>query len=478
VNKAGMPQSNKSELVLKISWKISLVLFILLATIAYKLNDYFKNEKLYSAETQVRSQVLVVKTAVSSQLSQLKNALSGYDSGLDESSINWVQLDPFFAIASLEGAQQATKVNQILVRSNTPAERWNAAYLEKALALNSSKNISPILAQLFQDKTGAKFLILRFKIASNKELAVIGSADYFQKFFDIERGEKGTALLVTTEDLLVAHTEGDYIATQTSETRLSKKKYLYEKVEIVGTNLIAMNYILKNKIAASFAMPWSIVGVIVGFGCILMAILFYTLDPMERKVERYKRQERAQIYKDTLGKLTDKAAVLSISNSVLPLNFESIRSKEELLSVSIAEPELPVDVSKKQNLPKDFYIKNHVEKEIEMLEIIKEEPVLNSEDQFLTLESAKIDLLDIEKALALDDFDSEDTKITAVSSELLKDNLTSQKISISVSGSFIDKPQFVLEKKTYLVDEFRTHIRRPEHTPIPGPKSNLVTYKL
>ena len=467
-----MQSSNKTGLVLK----ISAILLILLATIVYKLNGYFRNEKFYTTETLVRNKVVLAKTSVSSQLTQLRNSLSSYESGLVESNINWVGLDPFFAIASLDiiGATGLNlKVKQILVRSNTPAEGWNEAYFEKALSINKSKNKSPILVQLFKDKAGSKFLIIRFKIAENKELAVVGGADYFQKFFDLERGEKSTALLATTEDILVAHSEGDYIATQTSETGLSGKKYLFEKEEIAGTNLIAMNYILKSNIASGLAVPWSIVGVIAGVGCILMAILFYSLDPLERKIERYKNQERAQIYKDTLSGLVQKPNLESVENyyeSPPPIPLSEVLPKVEPEVPPPAHTPLVVVAEKKQALPKDFYAINQTENEVKVPTfepVIEDEKTTSvetssSEDQFLTLDNSSIDLSDIEKALALDDFDNEETTSDPAAEEILKENLTSKKISISANGAQVDKPLFSFEKKTYRVDEFKTSIRKPE----------------
>ena len=474
-----MQSSNKTGLV----YKISVLLFVLLAMVVYKLNDYFKNEKLYATEIQLRNKVVQVKTTVSSQLSQLKNILSSYETELADSNINWVQLDPFFAIAKLDNTGTDLKVNQMLVRSNTPAERWNAAYLEKALSINKTLQINPILTQLFQDKTGAKFLIIRFKTGQNKELALIGAADYFQKFFDNERGESSTVLLVTTENLLVAHSEGDYIATQTQEAKFSKKKYLLEKDEIVGTNLIVMNYILKKKIAAGFVVPWSIIGVISGIGCILIAILFYNLDPMERKVERYKKQERAQIYKDTVSNLVDKT---------LPADSGKIAAPD----LNVVQPSAPITiftqpstvVEKKQIPPKDFYSIEKIEKtdneftmtttkaailtpQDEITKTLANDNLFNldnsntniQKDQFLSLNDSQIDLSDIEKALALDDFDSEES-IASTESLLLKVNLTSQKISISATGIPVDKPQFSLKRKDFKVNEFKVNIRRPEQS--------------
>lgn len=471
-----MQTSNKTGLVLK----ISTVLFILLALVVYKLNDYFKNEKQYLSEIQLRNKVVQVKTSVSSQLAQLKNVLSGYETELTDSNINWVQLDPFFAIAKIEDSGRNLKVSNLLVRSNTPAERWNDQYLEKALQINKSSSKSPILAQLFQDKSGSKFLILRFKTAQRKELVVVGSANYFQKFFDNERGENSTALLATTENTLAAHSEGDYIATQTEEPKVSKKKYLFEKEEILGTNLIAMNYILRKKISSGFVVPWSIIGVVVGFGFILIAVVFYGLDPIERKIERYKKQERDQIYKDTVGQMTKAAAPVhnpaeasevtktSIPNSK-PNTFAKLGENQMMPPKDLA---IPKRESQKENISKPAYVVaapapviEEVTKTASVPELVENEKTKANVlfDHFKSLEEPQIDISDIEKALALDDLIDEEGA-HSISAGLLKENLTSQKVSLSPSGPPIDKPSFALKKKDFKVDEFKVHIRRPDNS--------------
>ncbi len=455
-----MQTSNKTGLVLK----ISVVLLILLALVVYKLNDYFKNEKLYSMQTQLRSKVVAAKTTVSSQLSQLKNTLSSYETDLNESNINWVQLDPFFAIAKLDKNNQNLRVSQMLARSNTPAERWNSAYLERALNINKSKRTDPILTQLFQDKAGNKFLIIRFKIAAHKELAVVGSADYFQKFFDLERGENSTALLATTENVLAAHSEGDYIASQTNETQFTAKRYLFEKEEIVGTNLIVMNYILKKKIVSGFVVPWSIIGTVLGFGCILIAVLFYSLDPIEKRVERYKKQEREQIYKDTVGGMVSKSNAINLAKSV-----PFVPVKKENPSLVQVVPDQRETKFEKQEMPKNFFNVTSqsdltkevgVDTQVTETEVEKTAQISLDSAEFISLHDDKIDISDIEKALALDDFDSEEDLLKA--SHDLEKNLTPQKISVSAMGAAIDKPQFALQRKDFKVDEFKTNIRRPE----------------
>lgn len=471
-------------------------------------------------QNQVRKRVVSVKTSVSSQLAQLKNVLSSYETELTEANVNWVQLDPFFAVARLDNQ----RVTQLVVRSNTPAERWNANYFEKALLVNKAKTQDDIRIQLFKDRTNAKFLIARFALGSGQEIAVAGTAEYFQKYFDIERGSRNKSLLVTAENILAAHTEADYIANSTKEAKLSKQKYIIEKEEIVGTNLIAVSYILKSRVVSGFAVPWSIIGVVLGFGFVLVGILFYNLESIERRVERYRKQEREQIYKDTVRESMESLSVsgsavsepdqpTNMKTSVLP-PITSVESEDDNIGqitktapiFKIVKDEdssvipLSTDADQAGSIVLDesdvdgsgldaFAIKEEKPKEPEIYDLLgpsfkrpvrpnqevrKEEPLLPeeeitpvnpvaNEDQFLTLDEEKIDLEEIEKALALDEFDA-DQPMGNIQAEALEKNLQSQKVSLSTNSAPIEKPQFVFDKKDFKVDEVRVNIRRPERS--------------
>lgn len=472
-------------------------------------------------QNQVRKRVVSVKTSVSSQLAQLKNVLSSYETELSDSNVNWVQLDPFFAVARLDNQ----RVTQLVVRSNTSAERWNANYFEKALLVNRSKTQDDVRIQLFKDRANAKFLIVRFALGSGQELAVAGAADYFQKYFDIERGSRNKSLLVTAENILAAHTEADYIANSTKEAKLSKQKYIIEKEEIVGTNLIAISYILKSRVVSGFAVPWSIIGVVLGFGFVLVGILFYNLESIERRVERYRKQEREQIYKDTVREsmqsLSVSGSAVSEPDQVTPTNspvLPNLKTQESdndsigqvtktapifklekdevtpvipLSAIEGQSDSIVIDESQIDESGLDaFAIKEEKPKEPEIFDLLepafkrpvasstsvrKEEPLqdpeeektpiisVTNEDQFLTLDEEKIDLDEIEKALALDEFDV-DQPIANVQAEALEKNLQPQKVSLSPTTAPIEKPQFVFEKKDFKVDEVKVNIRRPERS--------------
>lgn len=294
----------KTKLVLK----LSLVLVLLLTVVLYKMNDFYRQEKLFQAESQVKKQITAIKTSVSSQISTIKNVVSSFDVDIKENQINWVQLDPFFALARVQKKDDGSfTVLQTVGRSGTMAERWNSAYLEKALSVHKFVSDQPIQARLFKDRAGGKYVALIFNNSNQQQTAVVGSADYFQKFFDLDRDGRLISLLVTTDHMLVAHTESDYIASLSDEEDLSPKKYVLEKEEIAGTNLTAVSYTLKKAAAATWVVPWSVVGLVGGFGFVLIGLLFYGLDPIEKKVERYKKQEREQIFKDVLQ--TETSAV-------------------------------------------------------------------------------------------------------------------------------------------------------------------------
>ena len=83
--------------------------------------------------------------------------------------------------------------------------------------------------------------------------------------------------------------------------------------------------------------------------------------------------------------------------------------------------------------------------------------------QFVTLDEEKIDLDEIEKALALDEFD-QDASFSVGANSALEKNLQPQKINLDRSGVSIDEPKFVFSKKEFKVDEIKINIRRPERS--------------
>lgn len=290
--------------------KLSLVLMALLAVILYKTNDYFKDEKYAFAQQQVHNRVIGLKTSVAGQITQLRNILSSYETEINEAKINWVQLAPFYFLADarVEGAQQL-KVGHVYGRSGSAAQSWNKDYIQTALNLNKANYQPDTVVQLFRDQTGGKYIALNFRSRGNSRLIVAGPADYFQKYFDIDRGGRFTTGLLTDANIIAAHSEVDYVASLSEERKISDQKYLAEFEEMSGTNLTVMTYALKKNITSGFSIPWSVVGLIIGFGLVFIAILSYGLDPMEKRIERYRNEEKKLIFEKTLGALNSEIPV-------------------------------------------------------------------------------------------------------------------------------------------------------------------------
>ncbi len=481
---------------------------LLLGLLVYKLNDYFKNDKTYAMQSQVRKRVITVKTSVSGQLAQLRNTVSSFETGLNEANVNWVQLDPFFALARVQNTNGVLKVEQIVSRSNTSAERWNPAYLEGALRINQSRQPVDILVQLYKDQLGTKYMLVRFNVGGGHEVVVAGLAGYFQKYFDIERGSRNQSLLVTSEKILAAHTEADYIVSPTKEASLSPKQYIIEKEEIVGTNLTVVSYVPKSKVAPGFVVPWSILGVVVGFGFILIGFVFYSLDPLERRIEKYKKQEREQIYKDTVQAANEetmsgvKAPSRAItreeafptqppmtaaqdadtppprSASDLASEFENSKPKRIQVDEEFGAKPFAAEPPPKSSIEIIDLLERSPRREVAVSEVEKSNVIKITEDtfvpsaadklqaNFVTLDEENIDLDEIEKALALDDFEQDQPagSFSVGAANALEKNLRPQKINLDRSGTSIDEPQFVFEKKDFKVDEIKINVRRPERT--------------
>ena len=138
---------------------IGAIVFIVVVVV-WKLNSYYKQEKSALIEGQIHQQSMTLKTSISSQIAQLKNIISSYQGQVDESKINWVQINPFFALAQLDIAENGTyTVKNLFVKSGTPADNWSKDYLQKAFTYSPFSN-KEIHGQLFQNQTGEKFLSL------------------------------------------------------------------------------------------------------------------------------------------------------------------------------------------------------------------------------------------------------------------------------------------------------------------------------
>ncbi len=332
-----------------------LCIFVLL--VIFKLNDYYKTEKLQSVSNQMSQQNLSLKTSISIQLGQLKNILSTYSVRMDESKLNWMQMDPMTVMAQTHISKAGQfEVKNIFTKSGSKTERWTKDFLQKALALRKYSGRA-IHADLFQTAAGDKYLALSFVGASSASgsdaVTVVGDANYFQKFFDLNRSKKITHLVMTSANVVAGHSESEYVASITAEGELNSKNYFTEAEELRSSNLKIISYVSRAQVLSFINIPFMLLGLILGFSCVLVGILFYAFRPIEKTLQAQKTAAREIVYQETVQKALSEnqrsieVRAPSVEFKVPDLVVQNIVTEKPKLppvkitdTVSTAEPDL------------------------------------------------------------------------------------------------------------------------------------------
>lgn len=331
------------------------IFLLLLGVVFWKLNDYYKYEKIGRLRQQLNQQTVSLKTSVTSQLGQLKNTLSSYTGQISESQINWIQLSPFYGLAKLSiGQNGAFNVKNLFTRSGSPADNWDQVFLQKALSFGRFQKLSTQV-QLFQSKSGEKFMVLIFAdaVEGTDLTALVGDAHYFQKYFDVTRNANSTQALLTSDATVVSHTQSEYVASKTNETKLNPEKYLIEKDNIRSTNLSLLTY-ASVRTVSGWNVPYFVTVFILGLSLVCAGVLLYFMGSFDRNVasERLKQREleKDQIYQNVL-KETQEQDVISTTEFVsqseeTKFNLKPIEPLNEIESVITVQSQEDVAIEK------------------------------------------------------------------------------------------------------------------------------------
>jgi len=268
---------------------IALVFFVVTLVI-WKLNDIYKNEKNAQRQNTLQAQSVALRSTLASQISQLRNILSGYSLQIEESKINWIQLKPFYVLGVVqEDARNQLSVSKMYVQSGSAADRWNSQYIQQKLNTKSS-NQSLTRVQLFVDQSNIKQLALIFFDQDKKSnpirtgIFVIGDISFLQRFFDLQRTGTTTQALLNTDSVVAAHSEYEYVSSVSKELNIPENKSFVDKQELRGTNLYLINYVNKAS-TAYLSMPISILGIILGLGFMVSGILVYVSKQQQSESE-------------------------------------------------------------------------------------------------------------------------------------------------------------------------------------------------
>jgi signal transduction histidine kinase len=356
----------KTKFVTRNVYATTIILFVFVLLVIFKLNDYYKTEKSQIVKTQMSQQNSNLKSSVSTQMSQLKNILSGYMYQIDEAKINWVQLESMTVLAQTHISKNGEiSVKSIFTKSGSKSERWTKEFLQKALNLKKYSK-KPIHVELFQTKSGDKYLAMTYLqdgatlTSSAEAVTVVADASYFQKMFDLNRSRKVTHVLMTDLNTVAGHSESDYVATVTAENNINPERYFINSEELRSTNLKIISYTAKSAVISIINIPFMLLGLILGFACLLVGILFYAFRPIEKTLQQQKATQREELYRKSLSENIESSQLLSANDIAAPEPVAVVRKAQASVAAPLPKPIDPpviqtlVQSSQEMSLPTNF----------------------------------------------------------------------------------------------------------------------------
>ena len=280
--------------------------FIIVGLVLWQLNDIYRGEKQNQKQSFQQTQLTSLRTTVSAQISQMRNTVSTYFLKVDEKQINWVQLKPFYFLGLIKESQSGQiTIEQVYTLAGSKAESWSTSsvqrYFKTALRGDDLTKV-----KVFQDAFGDKhtaFIFFDKDPRSNLQrtgVMLIGDVSFLQNFFELQRSQLMTQALLTNDQLVVAHSQFNYVAHTSDEAKASKDKFYTERQEIRGTNLFLFSY-SPIKSTAVVHIPYSVVGLILGLTFLISGVLVFIAKPLDKAVRLAEKSHRDQLFQKTVN---------------------------------------------------------------------------------------------------------------------------------------------------------------------------------
>ncbi len=280
--------------------------FIIVGLVLWQLNDIYRDEKQNQKQSFQQTQLTSLRTTVSAQISQMRNTVSTYFLKIDEKQINWVQLKPFYFLGLIKESQSGQiTVEQVYTLVGSKAESWSASSVQRYFkAPIRGDDLTKV--KVFQDAFGDKHTAVIFfdkDLRSNMQrtgVMLIGDVSFLQNFFELQRSQLTTQTLLTNDQLVVAHSQFNYVSHTSDEAKASKDKFFTERQEIRGTNLFLFSY-SPIKSSAMIHIPYSVVGLILGLTFLISGVLVFIAKPLDKAVRLAEKNHRDQLFQKTVS---------------------------------------------------------------------------------------------------------------------------------------------------------------------------------
>ncbi len=280
--------------------------FIIVGLVLWQLNDIYRSEKQTQKQSFQQTQLSGLRTTISAQISQMRNTISTYFLKIDEKQINWVQLKPFYFLGLVKENQTGQiTIDQVYTLAGSKAESWTPPSVQRYFK-TPIRGDDFTKVKVFQDAFGDKhaaFIFFDKDLRSNLQrtgVMLVGDVSFLQKFFELQRSQLMTQTLLTNDQLVVAHSQFNYVSHVSDEAKASKDKFFTERQDIRGTNLFLFSY---SPIKSSFVVhiPYSIVGLILGLTFLISGVLVFIAKPLDKAVKLAEKNHRDQLFQKTVN---------------------------------------------------------------------------------------------------------------------------------------------------------------------------------
>lgn len=280
--------------------------FIIVGLVLWQLNDVYRTEKQSQKQSFQQTQLTGLRTTVSAQISQMRNTISTYFLKVDEKQINWVQLKPFYFLGLVKENQSGLiTIDQVYSLAGSKAESWTPTSVQryfKTPVRGDELTKVKVFRDAFGDKHAA-FIFFDKDLRSNLQrtgVMLIGDVSFLQKFFELQRSQMMTQTLLTNDQLVVAHSQFNYVSHVSDEAKASKDRFFTERQDIRGTNLFLFSY-SPIKSSAVLHIPYSVVGLILGLTFLISGVLVFIAKPLDKAVQLAEKNHRDQLFQKTVN---------------------------------------------------------------------------------------------------------------------------------------------------------------------------------
>lgn len=328
---------------------------LFIGTVLWWTDSFVYGDRLSWVESQGRTQVEAMNTSLTAEFKTVyRLALSLNPSQVAQGNVNWSQLNPYFAVASLDFTSGQVQVTSLVAKEDTAAHGWSKDFVKAAIGpLQERRRDMRFYVKPFQDAKKGRYVSV-LVLNGNNAIALLGSGEIFQSFVDSQKGSFNSFSVVTLNGLTVAHTTPEYLGTvmredpvykwaagleaahgsEVLQTRAGEMIGLFEVVP--QTNLYVMSSAsVANAMAGRSQIFWQIV--LMGTGLLLVAGagLYYWLDRLPISKKSLSGSDA-----QTTGEDLVQVPVASHSEEELPSvlsakNIHAEADKEEKLNASV-----------------------------------------------------------------------------------------------------------------------------------------------